>query len=169
MGAGVLLFEHFHRQSDQLKELTLLMLLTGNHARQLAIRAGIRGIEEAYLCGMFRNLGELSLACYFPDDYASVMARARETKCTLSEACERLVTISSASRNLGKAARAIRVNLRLIRVGFCMESPDLMVPAVQSDAERLRIISFLPVTRPSEITYRGDRKQQSRGLEGPAQ
>ena len=50
LASGVLVFEHFRNQSDKLKELVLLMMLTGDHARQIAIRAGMRGIEEAYLC-----------------------------------------------------------------------------------------------------------------------
>ena len=73
LGAGVLLFEHFREQMDKPKELVLLMLLTGNHARQIAMRAGLRGIEEAYLCGMFRNLGELAAACYLPQEYAEIL------------------------------------------------------------------------------------------------
>src|SRR5262249_1142497 len=59
LGAGVLLFDHFRQHGERLKELVLLMLVSGNHARQIALRCGMRGVEEAYLCGMFRNLGEL--------------------------------------------------------------------------------------------------------------
>ena len=72
LSAAVLLFEHFSQQPDHLKELVLLMLLTGNHARQVALRSGMRAIEEAYLCGMFRNLGELIVACHLPDEYARI-------------------------------------------------------------------------------------------------
>src|SRR4029450_302886 len=74
LASAVLVFEHFRNKSDKLKELVLLMMLTANHARQIAIRSGLRGVEEAYLCGLFRNLGELVVACYLPDEYARIFA-----------------------------------------------------------------------------------------------
>src|SRR5438876_8534136 len=85
--AGVLVFEHFRNQSDKLKELVLLMMLTANHARQIAIRSGLRGVEEAYLCGLFRNLGELVVACYLPDEYAHIVEETRRNH-KQADACE---------------------------------------------------------------------------------
>src|SRR5207253_9035531 len=87
LSSGVLVFEHFRNQSEKLKELVLLMMLTANHARQIAIRSGLRGIEEAYLCGMFRNLGELIVACYLPREYACIREGISRNR-TEGEACE---------------------------------------------------------------------------------
>ena len=152
LGAGILLFEHFRHKSDNLKELTLLMLLTGNHARQIAIRAGLRGVEEAYLCGMLRNLGELIVACYFPDEYAGILENMSRTKATATEACERLLNFRC--EDLGKAL-ARYWNLP-DTVSFCMDSPDLA--ASPSDAERLRIISAFSHAL-TNVMYRTDRPQ----------
>ena len=55
MATGVVLLEHFRKHSPGLKELILLSLLTANHAREVADRAGYPPREVAYLCGMFRN------------------------------------------------------------------------------------------------------------------
>ena len=62
MATGVVLLEHFRKHSPGLKELILLSLLTANHAREVADRVGYPKREEAYLCGMFRNLGEVLVA-----------------------------------------------------------------------------------------------------------
>ena len=89
LALGVLVFEHFRDQSEKLKELVLLMMLTANHARQIAIRCGLWGIEEAYLCGMFRNLGELLVACYFPKEYERILdgTSRNQTEAEASRTC----------------------------------------------------------------------------------
>ena len=37
-------------------------------------------MEEAYLCGMFRNLGEVLAAAYVPDQYAEILRELRTQK-----------------------------------------------------------------------------------------
>jgi HD-like signal output (HDOD) protein len=137
LGAGVLLFEHFREQMDKPKELMLHMLLTANHARQIAMRCGLQGIEEAYLCGMFRNLGELIAACYLPKEYADIQATANGRQVSQAESCERVLNLRF--EDLGKAM-ARHWNLP-DTVASCMDSPDLPAPPVQKDLEKLRIIS----------------------------
>lgn len=137
LGAGVLLFEHFREQMDKPKELMLQMLLTANHARQIAMRSGLQGIEEAYLCGMFRNLGELIAACYLPKEYADILATATGRQLTQAESCERVLNLRF--EDLGKAM-ARHWNLP-DAVASCMDRPDLPAPPAQNDLEKLRTIS----------------------------
>jgi HD-like signal output (HDOD) protein len=137
LGSGVLLFESFREQMDKPKELILLMLLTGNHARQIAMRSGLRGIEEAYLCGMFRNLGELIAACYLPKEYAEILHSAHVTQHSEAETCERVLNFRF--EDLGKAM-AHHWNLP-DTVANCMDNPDLPAPPTPSDLEKLRIMS----------------------------
>src|SRR5262249_31690788 len=73
LAASLLLFEHFKDRGTGVRELVLLSLLTANHARQAATEAGYPRVEEAYLCGMFRGLGELLVACYMPEEYGAIM------------------------------------------------------------------------------------------------
>jgi hypothetical protein len=75
---GLLLFEHFHKHSPGVRQLMVLSMLTANHARALAVRLGYPGPEEAYLCGMFHNLGEVLVACHFPAEYARILAATQE-------------------------------------------------------------------------------------------
>jgi HD-like signal output (HDOD) protein len=72
LAGSLLLFENYARKSPELKELMLLSLLTANHARATALRMQLQDPEEAHLCGMFRNLGEVIIAAYFPEDYRQV-------------------------------------------------------------------------------------------------
>lgn len=79
LAASLLVFEHYRKRSPGLKELMLLSLLTANHAREVAMRRGHPDPEEAHLCGMFRNLGEVLVAGYFPTEYARILQHL-ETK-----------------------------------------------------------------------------------------
>ena len=72
LASSLLLFENFHRRSPALKELMLQSLLTANHAREVATKLGLQEPEEAHLCGMFRSLGEVLIACHFGEDYARI-------------------------------------------------------------------------------------------------
>jgi HD-like signal output (HDOD) protein len=78
IASGMLLFEHYHNRSPGLKELMLLSMLTANQARETALRLGLADPEEAHLCGMFRNLGEVLIACHFPDQYAEILAKVKD-------------------------------------------------------------------------------------------
>ncbi len=75
---SAMLLEHFRRKSPGIRELILLSLLTANNARELAARSGWPRREEAYLCGMFRNLGEVLIACYRPHEYANILLHTAE-------------------------------------------------------------------------------------------
>jgi HD-like signal output (HDOD) protein len=78
LAGSLLLFENYSRKSPELKELMLLSLLTANHARAAATRLQLQDPEEAHLCGMFRNLGEVLIAGHFPEDYQRIRALERD-------------------------------------------------------------------------------------------
>lgn len=82
LASSLLLFENFARRSENLKELMLLSLLTANNARETVTRLEIADPEEAHLCGMFRNLGEVLVACHFPADYQEIQTVMRERRIT---------------------------------------------------------------------------------------
>ncbi|MES2524886.1 MAG: HDOD domain-containing protein [Gemmatimonadota bacterium] len=86
IAGSLLLFENFHRRSDGLKELMLLSLITANHARETSSKLGRSDPEEAHLCGMFRNLGEVLVACHFPDDYTRIVETREQQGLSFSAA-----------------------------------------------------------------------------------
>ncbi len=91
LASSLLLFENYHKQSPGLKELMLLSLLTANHGRAVAAKLGGTDPEEAHLCGMFRNLGEVLVACHFPADYAAIRAMARDESKTEAAAAHSIL------------------------------------------------------------------------------
>lgn len=78
LASSLLLFENYSRRSPVLKELMVMSLITANHAREVSTRLECTDPEEAHLCGMIRNLGEVLIACHFPDDYARIQERVHD-------------------------------------------------------------------------------------------
>jgi HD-like signal output (HDOD) protein len=78
LAAGIMLFQHFRDKAPSLRQLMLLSLLTANHTRECACALQFPRAEEAYLCGMFRNLGEVLVACYYPNDYTAILRERKE-------------------------------------------------------------------------------------------
>ncbi len=89
--SSIVVFEHFQRRSPGLRPLLMLSLLSANHARELAARARSSRREEAYLLGMLRNLGEVLVACYMPDEYAAVLRDMADRECAPSMSCRRVL------------------------------------------------------------------------------
>ncbi|WP_411280429.1 HDOD domain-containing protein [Gemmatimonas sp.] len=99
LAGGMLLFEHFQRRSPELKELMILSLLTANHARATAMQLGHDDPEAAHLSGMFRNLGEVLVACYFHDDYQRIHSLIQDDG--RSEASARRMVLGFAYTDFG--------------------------------------------------------------------
>ncbi|MCC6319787.1 MAG: HDOD domain-containing protein [Gemmatimonadaceae bacterium] len=80
LAASLLVFDHYRKRSPGLRELMLMSMITANHARELAMLRRLPDPEEAHLAGMFRNLGEVLVAGYFPREYAQVLTRMESQK-----------------------------------------------------------------------------------------
>ncbi len=57
-------FEKIDRDAPSTRDLMVESVLAANHSLHLAIAAGFEAPELAYLCGLFRRLGEVLVACY---------------------------------------------------------------------------------------------------------
>jgi HD-like signal output (HDOD) protein len=138
MATGVVLLEHFRKHSPGLKELILLSLLTANHAREVAEHVGYPRREEAYLCGMFRNLGEVLVACYHPRGYAAVLLRVQEERIPVAQACYEVLGF-----DYDHAGRAVAAQWRIPEsVRECMSDRVVRLRrAPSNDAERLEAIT----------------------------
>jgi HD-like signal output (HDOD) protein len=137
MATGVVLLEHFRKHSPGLKELILLSLLTANHAREVADRVGYPRREEAYLCGMFRNLGEVLVACYHPRGYAAVLLRMQD-RLPVAQACREVLGF-----DYDQAGRAVTAQWRIPAiVGECMSDRVVRLRrAPSTEPERLEAIT----------------------------
>jgi HD-like signal output (HDOD) protein len=138
MATGVVLLEHFRKHSPGLKELILLSLLTANHAREVAYRVRFPKREEAYLCGMFRNLGEVLIACYHPRAYAAVLLRVQQDQVPVAQACFEVLGF-----DYDRAGKAVAAEWRIPEsVRECMSDRVVRLRrAPSTDAERLEAIT----------------------------
>lgn len=94
VAASLLIFEHFHNKPAAVRELMMLSMLTASHVQQIARRVPDVQPQEAYLCGLVRNLGELLVSYYMPIDYARILKRAEERKLPLARACMDILQFS---------------------------------------------------------------------------
>ena len=86
--------EHFANRSPGLRELTLLSLLSAVHSRDIAVSIGYPRPEEAHICGLFRNLGEVLIACHCPEEYSKTILTMHEANVDERTACLRVLGFS---------------------------------------------------------------------------
>ena len=91
MVSTVRYIEQFANRSPCLRELLLLSVLTAVHGRDVAAAIGYPRPEEAYICGLFRNLGEVLIACHYPQDYSRIILTMHEEKIPERPACWRVL------------------------------------------------------------------------------
>jgi HD-like signal output (HDOD) protein len=117
---SLVLLENYQRGSDELKELLVLSMLTANQSRQTARKLSVPGAEEAYLCGMFRNLGEVLVASGLSELHGRVKNEMESNNTSEHEAC--LDILGYTYEDLG---RAMANNWNLpSSVGECMGIHD---------------------------------------------
>jgi HD-like signal output (HDOD) protein len=128
LAAGTMFFEHFRNRSPGLRQLMFLSLLTANHAREAASLLGYRHIEEAYLCGMFRNLGEVLVASYLDEDYNRILMERKQPKYSEKHAVKKVLRFTY--EDLGRAMvehwalpEAVKETLREYSVGTARLRP----------------------------------------------
>jgi HD-like signal output (HDOD) protein len=91
LAASLLLFEHYHHQSPELKHLLLLSMLTAHHARETAAHRELDPPEAAHLTGMFYNLGEVLVACHFPQRYEQIQELCEQEDMPVLQAARKVL------------------------------------------------------------------------------
>lgn len=86
--------EHFASRSPGLRELVLGSVLTAIQSREVAARLSYPRPEEAYICGLFRNLGEVLIACNCPEEHSRIIVILDEEKIPERAACLRVLDFS---------------------------------------------------------------------------
>jgi HD-like signal output (HDOD) protein len=150
LAAGMLMFDHF-KNSARGRDQMLIALLTANHARQVAKHARYTHGEEAYLCGMFRNLGELLVSCYLHEAYSEILEAIKNNQWTDREACRHVLHFTY--EELGQAmARQWHLPEKVI---LSMDTADLSPSKMESDPGKVTmLVSFSHAL--SAAVYRTD-------------
>lgn len=104
IASTLLFFDHYQKKSIALKRLMLLSMLSASHSGGAAVAIGFKEKEEAQLAGMFRNLGEVLVACHFPTQYARISAETSGGAVTPQKACLKSLgfTYDTLAKNIGK-------------------------------------------------------------------
>jgi serine/threonine protein kinase len=82
--------------SAQVKDAITQAFLSGLIARHLARQANLLGAEEAFIYGMFRNIGEHLTLHYLPEEHAEIMALMAERQVTKADATRSVLGITFA-------------------------------------------------------------------------
>lgn len=77
-------FQHEHPSIDMNKML-VHAYLTAGFVREIAAKAGVKDVEEAYTCALIHNLGEIALAYFLPERYAQMRDLQTQGKLSWSE------------------------------------------------------------------------------------
>lgn len=91
MASTVRYIEHFANRSPGLRELVVTSVLTAVQSREIAAILGYPQPEEAYICGLFRNLGEVLIACHYPLEHAEIILILAEEDIPERAACLRVL------------------------------------------------------------------------------
>jgi len=62
-------FQHEH-PSIEMNKMLVNAYLTAGFVREIASKAGIKDIEEAYTCALLHNLGEIAIAYFLPEKFS---------------------------------------------------------------------------------------------------
>ncbi len=69
LSSATSVFGKIEADAPAVRDLLVESVLTANHGLQLSMTVGTSKPELAYLCGLFRRLGEVLVACYRPKQY----------------------------------------------------------------------------------------------------
>jgi HD-like signal output (HDOD) protein len=103
--AGAANPEKQNRFHEDLADETINSLVSGEIARTLAPKAGIKDTELAMMCAMFRNLGQQLVMEYLPEEYQKILALAEAERIPRSAATQRVLGTTLPKIGLGVAER----------------------------------------------------------------
>ena len=74
------LIDSFQQQNPEVDITGLLVsaYLSATFVRGIASRCEMRDIEQAYICGLLHNLGEVAVACTLPQEYRQILNLQRQ-------------------------------------------------------------------------------------------
>lgn len=79
LSSAASVFDHLQKKAPAVEELLALSVLTANQSIHLAAEAGFSKAEVAYLCGLFRHLGEVTVAVHRVSQYGQWLRRSEQT------------------------------------------------------------------------------------------
>ena len=161
MIANSLTFFSHMQGGAELKDSMTKSFLSGLIARHLAQRAKLKGAEEAFICGLFQNLGENLVIYYFPEDYADIKALMADRSLGKSQAMRGVLGVSDSE--LGAAvARTWQLPDSIVNVIRGLPNDQVRPP--ESDEEKFRDIAVF-ANELCDIAKPGEADEQDEALD----
>lgn len=139
---SLMLFEHLqnHPQAGALKDEVVATYFAGTLARDLAVGAGLRLGEEAYVCAMFHRLGQLVTAFYLAEEDAAIKRLIAGREIRLDQAAHEVLGMSFEELGIGVAKswnfpESILGSMRPVR--------ETALPRNALESDPLRVLSGL--------------------------
>ena len=152
-------FGHLKNGSEdvELKDSMTKSFLSGLIVKYLAERQNLPNVEEAFICGLFRNLGESLTIYYFPEDYREIRELMRTRSLPKSSASRGILGVTY--EDLGAAvARNWKLPDSIVDVIRRLPHEDVRQPVKQAD--RLQDIAVF-ANELCEIAGSGDPENQN--------
>ena len=109
--------------------------MSGLITRHLARQSKLPGAEEAFISGMFRNIGEHLTLYYFPEEHADIKAYMSEHQTTMAAAARRVLGITFSELG-ASVARAWKLPGPILEVIEASPDGGPMPSAAPEDALR---------------------------------
>lgn len=134
---SLMLFDNIQTKdmANELKEALIVRFISGTTARQMGQLMGSNDTEEAFLCAMYHNLGQLLTIYYLPEEYGKIKAFVRDKKISEKEATKHILGISY--ENLGiTIAKQWKMSSQIV---YSMKSiPGSVLPKPGDHMEQMR-------------------------------
>ncbi|MGH9662521.1 MAG: HDOD domain-containing protein [Bryobacteraceae bacterium] len=151
IASAVKFLQHFGPRDPGMRELVTLSLLSASQARRLAHEIGYARPEEAHLCALLRNLGEVLVAYYQPRQYAAVLVQMKAFRLTPQAASRKVLGFTYEDL----AARVLEHWRIGGRVLACLATTDTLAARSETDEAALHdIVGFSH--RATEVVHRND-------------
>ena len=141
MACNSLIYFNHMNGGDNAAELQGILInsfVSGLIARHLASKSRLRDLEEAFICGMFRDLGRTLALYYFAEDYAAILEQVERGG--LSETQAFIEVLGVPAHSLGIAvARSWKFPDVFVDAMQCVDETRVAKPA--SRAERMLIFA----------------------------
>lgn len=102
---SLMMFENMQNKghAQQLKEEFVKVLYAGMLAREMAPKALLKDAEEAFICSMFHNLGQLLSMFYFPEESEEIQKLIQTKDFSLEKASTQVLGLSFEELGIGIA------------------------------------------------------------------
>lgn len=161
MIANSLTFFSHLQGGAELKDSMTKSFLGGLIARHLAQKEKLPGAEEAFICGLFQNLGENLVIYYFPEDFADIKALMADRSLSKSQAARGVLGVSDAE--LGAAvARTWQLPESIIEA--IRGLPNDRIRAPESNEDKFRDIAVF-ANELCDIAKTGEAEDQDAALD----